>query len=139
LRLAKGFLGERFLVVNGDDVYAAADLEELAHRDRAMLVRSTAGSVPATIEVDETGALKQIRPATESDEVKLQNCGAYMLDLSFFDVPLVEIPVRESVEYSLPHTIAELAKSKRVEIVEATMWLPVGTPEELRAANRFCP
>lgn len=139
VHLARHLLRGRFLVVNGDDVYAAADLEKLAGYDRAMLIRSTTGSVPATVEVDESDALKDIRPATGSDRVKLQNCGSYMLDESFFDVPLVEIPVRDSVEYSLPHTIAQLAKVKRVDVVKATMWLPVGTPEELQAANKICP
>lgn len=138
MHLARHLLHDRFLVVNGDDVYASADLEELTRRDRAMLVRSTTSAVPATIEVDGTGALKAVRPATDADGTKLQNCGAYMLDESFFDVPLVDIPVRDSVEYSLPHTIAELAKTARVDVVEATLWLPVGTLEELEAASRHC-
>lgn len=137
LYLAREHLHDRFLVVNGDDLYAADDLKRLTKHDLAMLVREADKRPLATVERGADGLMSGIVPAGEAGPW-LQVCGAYMLDQRFFDYPLVEIPVRESREYSLPHTIAKMAASHSVHIEVASSWMPVGTPEELEVARAEC-
>ncbi|KKW30690.1 MAG: glucose-1-phosphate thymidylyltransferase (strD) [Candidatus Uhrbacteria bacterium GW2011_GWD2_52_7] len=137
LYLVREHLSERFLVVNGDDLYAADDLKRLTKHDLAVLAREANSRPLATVERRADSSMSGIVPAGELGPW-LQVCGAYMLDQRFFDYPLVEIPVRDSREYSLPHTIAKMAQDHTVNIELASKWLPVGTPEELEKARKSC-
>jgi NDP-sugar pyrophosphorylase family protein len=129
---AKELLTSPFLVVNGDDLYTKADLTNLLQTPNSMLVWPS--QTPSTYGIirDENGLFKGFSP-----ESSLINCGAYFLTDKFFETTLVSVPVPNGVEYSLPHTLAELAKSEPVKLVEATRWLPVGTPEQLQFANTY--
>ena len=133
LYLARERLADRFLVVNGDDIYGRDDLERLTTHDLAILVAKTSGRPPATATLNEDGTLRAIEPTPAKSEA-LQICGAYQLDQRFFGVPLVDVAVRDHREYSLPHTLAALAARYSVAVEYATRWIPVGTPEELAFA-----
>lgn len=132
LHRAKDLLISPFLVVNGDDLYTKADLEKLVEQENSMLVWPSQKTSNYGIVKNEAGNFDGF-----SDESSLINCGAYFLTNDFFDIPLVEVPVPNGVEYSLPHTLAKLAEQTPVRLVEATRWLPVGTPEQLQFANDY--
>ncbi|HMQ01651.1 MAG TPA: sugar phosphate nucleotidyltransferase [Candidatus Doudnabacteria bacterium] len=129
---AKEFLVSPFLVVNGDDIYTKADLTELTNTPNSMLVWPSQKPSRYGIIQDEKGNFDGF-----SSESSLINCGAYFLTSEFFNTPLVSVPVPNGVEYSLPHTLAEVAKTTPVKLVTATRWLPVGTPEQLQFANSY--
>ncbi|MBU0531483.1 MAG: nucleotidyltransferase family protein [Candidatus Uhrbacteria bacterium] len=135
LHLIRDQLHDRFLVVNGDDLYAKVDLERLVEQAPAMLVFETRGPAPSTIEVDEQDRMTGIRSNPDENETILRNTGAYCLDERFFDYPLHEITVHNKTEYSLPHTFLNLAEDIPVQVVRATKWLPIGNPEELERAR----
>ncbi|MCR4312289.1 MAG: hypothetical protein NUV56_03320, partial [Candidatus Uhrbacteria bacterium] len=137
LYLAREYLHERFLVINGDDLYTAADLENLICHELAMLVKKTDQRPASTVVLSENGMLSGL-VASDNAGPWLQVCGAYQLDQHFFDYTLVIIPVRDSREYSLPHTIARMATEHDVAVEIASHWLPVGTPEELEIARASC-
>lgn len=134
---AKNLLGERFLVVNGDDIYAKKDLEELITHVPSLLVHEEEGIVSHSIIEDETHRLIGLAREGVPDKPNLRICGAYMLDRSFFDYPLAEITVRGSVEYTLPHTLIEMAHGKEIVVQRATFWHQVGTPEQYKAIQRI--
>lgn len=129
---AKNLLTSPFLVVNGDDIYLKADLEKLITQPNSMLVWPSQTNSIYGIVKNEAGFFDGF-----SGESSLINCGAYFLTNEFFNQQLVSVPVPNGVEYSLPHTLAELAKSLPVRLVEATRWLPIGTPEQLQFANTY--
>lgn len=129
---AKDLLVSPFLVVNGDDLYTKADLERLTEQPNSMLVWPSQVKSTYGIVKDDEGMF-----AGFSSESSLINCGAYFLTDKFFETQLVSVPVPNGVEYSLPHTLAEVAKTTPVRLVEATRWLPVGTPEQLQFANTY--
>lgn len=130
LRLLKDELHEKFLVVNGDDLYGKDDLERLARHDLAVLVAPTEDETGSTAVIDAAGLFVEIRnDATVAPRLRV--CGAYVLDKTFFDEPLATVTVHGKTEYSLPHTIVAMARDRAIATEVATHWQPVGTHEEL--------
>lgn len=137
LRLLKDNLREKFLVVNGDDLYGKDDLDRLATHDLAVLVAPTEDETGSTAVVDAAGMFVEIRnDATNSPRFRV--CGAYVLDKTFFDEPLATVNVHDKVEYSLPHTIVAMARDHAIATEIATHWQPVGTHDELARVRRGC-
>ncbi len=136
VQLIKETVKENFLVVNGDDLYEQTDLEALTTYPLAILAHAEDAPLKASILENTNHELIGLGPSNPPGTPTLRTCGAYMLNKSFFEEPLVEIPVRGGVEFSLPHALVNLASHKPVQVVRATHWQPVGTPEELETAKR---
>lgn len=137
LHAARHLLQGTFLVVNGDDVYEQVDLTRVAAcAGWAILAHATNKPLSGALRVDNvygvTGLIQD-----DSQNTKWINCGAYLTDTTFFDLPLVGIPVRDKTEYSLPHTLIQNPTGHPVQLIQATKWLPVGTPEELAKAEKI--
>ncbi len=131
LLCAKDLLKDKFLVINGDDLYRQSDLEKLIQNEWAMLTWQST-------EVSEFGLkVENSQLAGFDNNSSLLNCGAYVLQQSFFNEPLIEITVHEKTEYSLPHTLVKLANREHVVALMATFWFPIGTPTQLEFANRY--
>ncbi len=132
LHRAKDLLQSPFLVLNGDDLYEKKDLEQLIALPNSMLVWQSQATSNYGIVRNEDNSFGGF-----SDQSSLINCGAYFLTEEFFSIPLVDVPVPNGIEYSLPHTLAKLALNTKVNLVSATRWLPVGTPKQLQFANDY--
>ena len=118
-------------------MYAKADLTALAQVPNwGMLATKTTKPIAGGLELDSSGNITSIS-ANITDTEKWQNCGAYLTDTTFFNLPLVEIPVRDNVEYSLPHTLVLDAEKRPVKLISASKWLPIGTYEELAKAEEL--
>ncbi len=137
IHLAKGLLHGSFLVVNGDDLYDQADLARLCAHRFGILLHQTNGPISPSALVDKTGRFTGLESHPPAGERHLRVCGAYVMDDRFFRYPLAEIPVRDHVEFSLPHTLVSVAKDLPIHAEMARFWQPVGTPEEWQAANRM--
>lgn len=133
LAAAKGLVGERFLVLMGDDFYYRKDLEKLLAYDLALLVKEIKDNRRfGVVQVDERGNLKNI---TEFKDIKgknierhLVNTGAYALTREIFDYPLVKISENE---FGLPQTLAQLVSKREIKVVEASFWHPNGHEDDL--------
>ena len=136
IHLIKDKINEPFLVVNGDDLYSKDDLTRLSQHPLGMLVADAIGPAPSSIKIDDNDRLLGIQTNPGVNESILRNTGAYMLDKHFFDQPLHEIKVHNKTQYSLPHTLIDLAKNLPVHVERANFWFPVGTLEELETANK---
>lgn len=127
-------LSDRFLVINGDDLYAAEDIAKLVQVPFGMLVFETVS--PRDIDVCrvENGHVIGF-DAIKKGETGIINIGGYLLDHRWFATAPTLVPGKES-EYSLPHVVPELvAQGVKITAVPATFWMPVGTPEELKNAE----
>lgn len=125
----------RFLVLNGDDLYAKPDLTALVAHDHAMLASRTAAPGRfGALEADADGRLVRIIQASRVEAGALINAGAYVTDDAFFGLPLVAI---SATEYGLPQTMVQLVASRPVAIVEARFWMPIGRPDELARAEQL--
>lgn len=129
---AKDLVEENFLVVNGDDLYSKKDLTALLNYPYSILVWQTTTAYEFGLNVTEDDQLVGFDPKSA-----LVNCGAYHLTKDFFNNPLAQITVRDKTEYSLPHTLVDIAQREQVMVVAATHWFPVGTPAQHIFANGY--
>jgi len=136
LHLLNNRLQDKFLVLNGDDLYSAADLERLISHPLAILVSPTKTSVAASALRDEQNRFIGLEANAPMQETKLRVCGAYVLDERFFRYELVSVRVQGREELSLPHTLVEMSRDCDIHVEEARNWMPVGTPEELKRAQK---
>lgn len=125
-----------FLALNGDDLYAREDLERLASSAPcAMLARRVPAPNPYSHLVVEGGFLRRIvRNADAAGlDAHVVYVGACLLDRGFFALEPARLP---NGELGLPHTLERHLDKNPVHVIEAALWHPVGTPEELAAAER---
>ncbi|HEX3100074.1 MAG TPA: sugar phosphate nucleotidyltransferase [Patescibacteria group bacterium] len=122
---AKDLVEQNFLVVNGDDLYSKDDLTELLKYPYSILGWESTVPYPFGLSVTEDMQLVGFDPKSA-----LLNCGAYHLTKDFFKDPLAEVTVHDKTEYSLPHTLVNIAQHEKVMVVPATHWFPVGTPAQ---------
>ncbi len=138
LHCLKGKLQERFLVVNGDDLYAKADLEHLLEYDLGILVHPTQKDIGASALLDGQGCFVGLESGAPKHETKLQVCGAYVLDERFFKYELVKITTNGRKEFGLPQTLVGMSRDCRIQAEFANFWMPVGTPQQLAMARSHC-
>jgi bifunctional UDP-N-acetylglucosamine pyrophosphorylase/glucosamine-1-phosphate N-acetyltransferase len=124
---------ERFLVLNGDDLYGAADLAALAACPAGLLVHA----------VDEPrrfgiaflrgdGTLEKLVEKPPLDGRQLANTGAYMFPREVFEF---ELKLSPRGEYEITDYVTALAGRQPVHVVQAQTWLPIGTEEAWREAE----
>ena len=129
--LAKYLLkeGERFLVLNGDDIHDREGLKECLKYPRAIIVDEVNDPKPfGVVELDENGFLINIVEKPEFPKTNLVNTGATLLDSNIFKYPAEQHP---NGEFYIPTVIGKMLKDYPVKAVHSTGWLTVATPEDL--------
>jgi NDP-sugar pyrophosphorylase family protein len=122
-----------FLVLNGDDLYGAADLEKLARCPAGLLTQSVAHPRQYGIAfLKPDGTLAELVEKPDLDGPLLANAGAYSFPGNVFDIPLT---LSKRGEYEITEYVTELARKGVVQVVEAQTWLPIGTVEAWLAAQ----
>lgn len=131
-------VSERFLAMNGDDLYDPADLARLAEQTQAALVKDVPDPrLYGIYEVaDGNRAVRLVEKPTEVFST-LANVGAYVFTPEVFDVlrhtepsPRGEIEITSAIQ-----TLAEQGDFRVVEM--EGYWLPIGYPWHLLDANEY--
>jgi bifunctional UDP-N-acetylglucosamine pyrophosphorylase/glucosamine-1-phosphate N-acetyltransferase len=120
---------ERMLVLNGDDLYGAADLAKLAATPAGILAQTVADPRKWGIifpKKENPALMDRLVEKPDMDGPALANIGAYLLPRRVFDIPLT---LSKRNEYELTEWPDVLARREPFHIVEATFWLPIGTVE----------
>ena len=126
---------ENFLVLNGDDLYGAADLEDLSRQPAGLLVQPV--DEPRRFGIaflKPDGSLEKLVEKPDLDGRQLANTGAYVFPRHVFDI---ELKLTPRGEYEITQYVSELAAKERVSVVEAKFWLPIGTIEVWQTAQRM--
>lgn len=136
LRWARPLIrSERFLVLMGDDLYAARDLERLVDCERGVLVQTkTLPKDGMDVWSVEDGKLVDLISGNKG-EVAVTNPGAYLLGHEWFDTEPVLTPGKTD-EWSIPHAIPQLLAKHSFQVVEASFWQMCGTFEEIAEAEK---
>jgi NDP-sugar pyrophosphorylase family protein len=135
VHLVKSFVGERFMVMMGDDLYQRKDIKKMLRHELAILgneVENT--SLFGIIKTDTRKNMADVIEKPKKSKDNLANTGLYMLNRKFFDYDLVRIT---SGEYGLPQTLASMAKDHRIKIEKATLWHPIGNASDLQKAEEI--
>lgn len=138
LKKAAPFLTGRFLFMYADDIHGAAALKSVVSYPYAMLAaRSENPSQFGVLELNPDGTLRAIVEKPEVPPSNLINIGGMVLDTSVFSY---DVPVSESGELYVTDMVTAFAHDHQVAVVEQSLWIPVGKPEDIAAAEtRLCP
>lgn len=125
----------KFMVLGGDDWYSLDDLARCAKEILAIGVTRINGCVPAAVMVKKEGCFDGLETevVAGSVEVSYKATGVYVLDKEIFQYKPVRL---KNGEVGLPQTLALLAKSRRVKVVEMPDWRQVNTPEDLEKLRK---
>lgn len=126
---------ERFFVLNGDDLYGAADLAALAACPAGLLVHPVDEPERfgiAFLKAD--GTLEKLVEKPKLTGTRLANTGAYLFPKHVF-----EIELKESArgEYEITDYVTALAGREPVHAVRTNFWLPIGTIEAWQNAQKL--
>ena len=136
--MAADAIGEPFLAMNGDDLYAPEDLRALAECAQGALVKEVPD--PRLYGIYEvTGDDLAVRIVEKPKDVfsNLANVGAYKFTPQIFDV-LRDTPPSERNEIEVTSAIQTLAEQGDFHVVRTQgYWLPIGYPWHLLDANEY--
>jgi bifunctional UDP-N-acetylglucosamine pyrophosphorylase/glucosamine-1-phosphate N-acetyltransferase len=126
---------DRILVLNGDDLYGAADLAALVKHPAGLLVQAV--DEPrrfgiAFLRAD--GTLEKLVEKPDLPPPQLANTGAYLFPRAVFDI---EIPLSARGEYEITDYVSTLATRGPFHVVQAKFWLPIGTEETWQHAQKL--
>jgi bifunctional UDP-N-acetylglucosamine pyrophosphorylase/glucosamine-1-phosphate N-acetyltransferase len=134
LRVCRSLVAsDRLLVLNGDDLYGAADLARLAEKPAGLLAHVV--DEPKKFGVvfpRDDGTLDILMEKPDLDPPQLANIGAYLFPRSVFDI---ELPLSPRGEYEITDAVSALARNAPFYVVEADFWLPIGTIEAWEEAQ----
>jgi bifunctional UDP-N-acetylglucosamine pyrophosphorylase/glucosamine-1-phosphate N-acetyltransferase len=125
---------DHFLVLNGDDLYGAADLADLARCPAGLLVHPV--DQPRRFGIaflKPDGSLDHLEEKPDLDGNQLANAGAYVFPRSVFDI---DLGVSPRGEYEITGYVSELARRQTVRVVRTRFWLPIGTVEAWQDAEK---
>ena len=129
-------LTDRFLVLNGDDIYAKDDLVKVAAATEWAMAVKKLDNVKSGRVVSADGAIVAIEEGDLAGGPGYANIGLYGLDTRIFDFPM--IPKAEgNSEYGLPQTMLAASRSAHIPLlpIEASEWIQVTAPEDIQAAE----
>ncbi len=127
---AKPFLKDRFLVLNGDDIYSGADLTRLAAENTAVLGAPALDFTKFGSIVQKQGRISIVeKPQQKVSEIS--NTGAYILDSTIFDA-LKNVKKSPAGEYYLTDGVQGMP----MEVVSVKdYWHPIAYPWDILDAN----
>jgi NDP-sugar pyrophosphorylase family protein len=134
---AKDILTDRFIVMNGDDIYASKDIARAcAAQHWSLFVLPTDDVKTGNVVTDKKGHVVDIEEGTFSGKKGFTNIGLYVLDARIFDSTLTP-KAAGSTEYGLPQTILAASQQRgvRLDAIKATFWLQMTSPEDIRHAE----
>jgi NDP-sugar pyrophosphorylase family protein len=126
---------DRFFVLNGDDLYGAADLATLANYSTGLLVHEVDEPRKFGIAfVNPDGTLQKLVEKPNLDGRRLANAGVYLFPKRVFDI---ELKLSPRGEYEITDYVSTLAALGQFQAVPAKFWLPIGTVEAWEAAQKM--
>ncbi len=135
LWLCKDLLKGRFLFMFADDIHGRGDIARAASYSRSML--ATTNDTPQKFGVivrNPDGTLAEVIEKPEHPPSNLVSTGVMVLDTNIFKFEPTNL-VKD--EYYLTDVIAEYAKEYPIAIVEESLWIPIGYPEDIQNAEHI--
>jgi NDP-sugar pyrophosphorylase family protein len=124
---------DRFLVLNGDDLFGAADIAKLSHTPAGVICQEVPDPKKwgiAFLKAD--GTLEKLVEKPDIPGPRLANTGAYLFPKSVFDL---EIGLSPRGEYEITDYVSQLAARGPFHVVRSTFWYPIGTEEAWNASQ----
>lgn len=136
LWLCKDLLKGRFLFMFADDLHGAGDIARATSYTRSMLTLNTNTPEKFGIVVRHPdGTLAEIIEKPEHPPSNLASTGVMVLDDNIFKYdPFAK---ETKGEYYLTDVLQEYAKDYPIAVVEQSLWIPIGYPEDIEKAEKI--
>lgn len=133
LWLCKDLIKGRFLFMFADDLHGRNDIARATSFTRSMLTLTTDTPERFGIVVRHPdGTLAEIIEKPEHPPSNLASTGVMVLDENIFDF---ELKTETDGEFYLTDVIADYAQQYPIAVVEQSLWLPIGYPEDIAKAE----
>ena len=135
---AAPYIKERFIAMNGDDLFARVDIEKLlTYQNAALAMKVPEPSQFGVCQVNQDGHLINFIEKPKSFIGDLTNVGCYVFEPAIFSA-LKQTKPSERGEIELPAAMLEIAKQKPLHVVNITgFWLATGFPWDLLRTQRY--
>lgn len=119
-----------FIVMMGDDLYAAEDIAECVNHEWVILAKHVNGTRKGgRIVLDEDRHVTNIIEGEHTGDDLYMNAAVYVLQPAIFDYELVKLEGKE--EWGLPQTIVQAARDVDIKMVEAHFWEQLTDPRDV--------
>jgi bifunctional UDP-N-acetylglucosamine pyrophosphorylase/glucosamine-1-phosphate N-acetyltransferase len=136
LWLCKDLLKGRFLFMFADDLHGVNDIARVTSYTRAMLTLTTDTPEKFGIVVRHPdGTLAEMIEKPEHPPSNLASTGVMVLDEHIFKYDPYAVETKG--EYYLTDVLREYAKEYPIAVVEQSLWIPIGYPEDIEKAERI--
>ncbi len=135
LLCAERALKGKFLFMYADDIHGADALKTVVEEDHAMLgVRSDTPEHFGVLVQHQDGTLKEIIEKPKHPQSNIVNIGGFVVDDSIMKFH----PARSSQgEVYVTDMLTSYAQEHPVKIIEQSLWIPVGFPEDIKKAEKI--
>jgi len=127
-KLAYPHLKDKFLLLNGDDFYAKADIKKAIEKCPSILVKEHDNPSCFGVIDEEEGYAKNIIEKPNDPPSKLVNSALYCLPKTIFDYEIEKSP---RGEYEFTDYIRMFIHEKKLRICEASFWIPSSYPWDI--------
>lgn len=134
---ARPYIRDRFILMNGDDLYARKDIEACLQSQYALLAQEVEDPRKFGVLTVENGLVRDLIEKPEEPASNLTSVGLYVTDTRIFKI-LDTIPKSPRGEYEVTDAMKRLAQAveMRCQVVSG-YWIPVGYPWHVLNANDF--
>ncbi len=138
LLCAEPLLHDRFLFMYADDIHGGEALQKVVSYPYAMLAtHSATPELFGVLELNPDGTLATIYEKPTVPPSNLINIGGIVLDRKIFDY---RVAPSSSGEIYVTDMVTAFAKGNAVMVVEQSLWIPLGKPEDIAKAEAIlCP
>jgi len=136
--MAEPFIHDRFIAMNGDDIYDRTDIEQLIKYKYAALVRYEEDpSLFGVFHVDDQNRVLNLIEKPKEFVGNLTNVGCYMLDRAIFNI-IEKTPFSERGEIELTSSVLSLARKEDFYVHPIQgFWMSNGFPWELLNSQAY--
>lgn len=134
---AVSHIRNRFIVMNGDDLFAREDIEKLLpYRYAALAIEVTEPSNFGVIQTNEKGNMINLVEKPGKGIGNLANVGCYIFELEIFSI-LENTSPSERGEIEITSAVLTVARQQQFKVIPLTgYWLPTGFPWDLLKTQR---
>jgi len=133
--MAEKFVTEKFLVLNGDDLFSRKDMDNISKYSNCILVKYKQDASAFGAVVIEDGKVTDIVEKSKEFVSNLVNTGMYCFSPEVFAI-LKEVKPSVRGEYELTDAVKVLAQQGKMHAEEVVgYWIPVGYPWHILEAT----
>lgn len=132
--LAANFIEDKFLLLNGDDIYLKEDIKKLVKKFPAISAAPVKNPENFGVVLEKNGKLLNLIEKPKKPSSNLVNTGLYFLPKKIFQS---EIQKSKRGEFEFTDYIKKFTKDNKLNVVKIKDWIPINFGWDLFGANEF--